>query len=197
MKKTNLLFALQMIVCIVCIILISRCKKEEPDTKITPIAKPMAVPLVTIGQQYGGGIVFYVDSTGQHGLIAAPTTINAPVKWFNGNYVQTFALGTKVGTGFQNTQAIIASQEGGSYAAFMCNKLSLNGYTDWFLPSKDELYLLYLQKAAGKVDGFVNNFYWSSTETSYNEAWSESFTNGAGAGTDKNGAYYVRAIRAF
>ena len=197
MKKRKSLFVLQLISCAICMILISRCKKET-ETKIAPaVPKPLSTPLVTIGQQYGGGIVFYVDSTGQHGLIAASNTINAPAQWFNGNYVQTFAMGTKVGTGFQNTQAIIASQEGGSYAAFMCNKLSLNGYNDWFLPSKDELYLLYLQKVAGKVGGFVNNFYWSSTETSYNEAWSQSFTNGAGAGAGKNGSYYVRAIRAF
>jgi hypothetical protein len=119
------------------------------------------------------------------------------VQWYNGNYIETSAKGTKIGTGKENTWAIIKAQGSGLYAASICYKLDLNGYNDWFLPSKDELNILYYQKAAGVVGAFVNNFYWSSTENSSNGAWSQSFSNGANSSTSKNGSYYIRAIRAF
>ncbi len=147
-----------------------------------------------IGEHYGGGIVFYVDSTGQHGLIASPAD-QKKAKWYNGVYGATNASGTAVGTGKANTAAIVSTQESGSYAAIICGQLKINGFNDWFLPSKDELNLLYLQKAV--VGGFGNPFYWCSTEYNSQYAWAQNFNNGFQNYGNKNSAPASRAIRAF
>lgn len=189
MKNKKILFTLQIMVCV---LLISSCKKESPDS---PALKP--IPAFRIGQSYGGGIVFYVDGTGQHGLITATSNQSSSEKWFNGSYIETPAKGTKVGAGQGNTIAIIKAQGSGKYAASICDTLELNGYKDWFLPSKDELNLMYFQKAAGTIGVFANDFYWSSTENSNSGAWSQSFSNGANSSAGKDGTYDVRAIRAF
>ena len=68
----------------------------------------------------------------------------------------------------------------------------------WRLPTKDELNLLYENKE--KIGGFAFNNYWSSTEFDINFAWWQYFYNGFqgfGDGVQGNGAYYVRAVRAF
>jgi len=69
----------------------------------------------------------------------------------------------------------------------------LNGYDDWFLPSKDELNLLYLQK--GVVGGFA--YYWSSTEYGSYAAWYQYFGDGSQNGNSKFITLRVRADRAF
>lgn len=83
-------------------------------------------------------------------------------------------------------------------AVDICANLDLNGYNDWYLPSKDELNKLYQNKAA--VGGFASANYWSSTEY-YNSnlyAWKQSFLNGAQFHSSKSDyPGYVRAIRAF
>lgn len=148
----------------------------------------------TIGEEFGGGIIFYLDSTGEHGLIAA-TMDQKKAKWYNGKFVETGATSSAVGTGKQNTAAIIKAQATGEYAASICDGLVLNGYDDWFLPSKDELRLLKEKKAI--VGGFNGLFYWSSTEYSSHYAWAQNFSNGLQNYGNKNSAPSVRAIRAF
>jgi len=86
-------------------------------------------------------------------------------------------------------------QGAGSYAAKLCDDLVLNGYSDWFLPSKDELNLLYGQKAV--VGGFDSGVYWSSTEYNSDNVLSQYFANGNQGVGNKYGAGYVRAVRAF
>ena len=84
----------------------------------------------------------------------------------------------------------------GSYAAYMCDTLQLNGYNDWFLPSLDELYALYTQDLAGTVLGFTNDLYWSSTEYTNYIAWTVDFS-GSLLNDEKTTPHRVRAIRAF
>ena len=118
---------------------------------------------LSIGDSYQGGIIFYIDNTGEHGLIAAPSDQSAGIKWSNGNdTVRTTATGIVVGTGKPNTRAIVDQLGPGNYAAILCDQLVLNGYDDWFLPSQDELKLLY--DAKDKIGGFVENTYWGSTD---------------------------------
>jgi hypothetical protein len=164
------------------------------------------VPVHYIGESYGGGIVFYVYDNGQHGLIAATADQNGGVaiRWYGGSYTNTRARSDGVGAGLKNTAIIIANQgpvDGNAFAATVCNEYSVTvdgvTYGDWYLPSRYELNLLYLQNSV--VGGFAYQ-YWSSTEdngyTPYNACY-QAF-NGGGQGTiAKVNAYKVRAIRAF
>ena len=159
----------------------------------------------TIGESYGGGIVFYVYDNGQHGLIAATTDQSTGIRW-GGSNTNTRAGADGIGAGLKNTLLIIANQatvDGNSFAAIVCNdyKVTVGGvtYGDWYLPSKHELNLLYLQKNI--VGGFAADNYWSSTVVDYSfleSAWGQDFVNGSPvAGSKINGIYKVRAIRAF
>lgn len=159
-----------------------------------------------IGESYGGGIVFYVYDNGQHGLIAATADQNGGVgiRWCAGTLTYTMAFADGVGAGKVNTAIIIANQgfgDGAPYAARICNEYSVTVggvyYGDWYLPSKYELNLLYLQKVVLGI--FAENFYWSSIETndSYG-AWSQHFGNGYQYYyLNKFNTSYVRAIRSF
>jgi hypothetical protein len=77
------------------------------------------------------------------------------IKWGDLYFLNTGATGTAVGTGAANTKKIIAVQgRGYNYAALICANYRGGGFADWFLPSRDELYLLYKAKVAGVVKGF-------------------------------------------
>lgn len=156
-----------------------------------------------IGESYGGGIVFWVDATGQHGLIAATSDQSTGLQWYNGTNRVTNATGDGVGAGKMNTTLIIAMQTNdntaGSFAALLCANLVITSggvdYGDWYLPSKYELNLMFLQKAT--IGNFASNFYWSSTEFNNFEAWELFFIGGSQGIAGKNLALYVRAVRAF
>jgi len=156
----------------------------------------------TIGESYGGGIVFYVYDGGQHGLIAATADQSSGIRWYGGTYTNTRARADGIGAGLKNTAIIIADQgpvDGNAFAATVCNEYSVTvgvvTYGDWYLPSKHELNLLYLQKTV--VGGFASASYWSSSENDSNYAWIQYFANGIQADYNKVNAYYVRAVRAF
>jgi len=159
---------------------------------------------LSIGDTYQGGIIFYLDATGCHGLIAATTDQSASIRWYGGTYTNTRARADGIGAGLKNTAIIIANQgpvDGNAFAATVCNEYSVTvdgvTYGDWYLPSKDELNLLYLQKVAGTVAGFSNNDYWSSTEYDNINAWTQIFYDGSQIDDDKDFTYNVRAVRAF
>ena len=101
-----------------------------------------------------------------------------------------------------NTAIIIANQgdgDGATYAARVCADLVITSgggdYGDWYLPSKYELNLMYLQKAT--IGGFNTNFYWSSTGVNTSYAWGQYFFPGTQLSFYKSNPYYVRAVRAF
>jgi len=152
-----------------------------------------------VGQEYGGGIIFYVDKSGEHGLIAAPVD-QGQAEWGCQITKINGADGVEIGTGLQNTIDIIAGCSDENIAARLCQDLVLNGYDDWFLPSKDELNQLFLQKE--KVGGFATDVtapYWSSTEYEiHNGAWRQTFANYFEQTIyGKYEVYNVRAIRKF
>lgn len=154
----------------------------------------------SIGQSYGGGIIFYIDDTELHGLICAPYDQSEGATWSNGNDMLTLATGTGFGTGVTNTKIIVEAQGEGNYAAKICSDLVLNGYSDWFLPSKSECFQMYYKLALiNNIGNFSDTLYWSSTEASIGNAYSQYGNDGY----PPNGGYYktelhrVRAIRAF
>ncbi len=147
-----------------------------------------------IGESFGGGKIFYIDGTGMHGLIAA-TTDQAETIWgCYGTDVQgTF---TAIGTGQANTTAIINTCLWPGIAAQVCNDLVLNGYDDWFLPSKDELNQMYVQR---NIIGGFNGYkvYWSSSQDAPNEGKIQYFFDGSQGWGYKDSNFFVRANRAF
>jgi len=163
-----------------------------------PIMSCKKDKVLKIGDKYQGGIIFYLDETNEHGMICAENDQSTNIQWWNGTNVTTNAAGSNVGTGQANTNAIVAAQGTGNYAAQICNDLSLNSYSDWFLPSLDELKLMYTNL---KVEGhlsFSGAIYWSSTQFQYNTARCVDFNNGDALcwGLREN-KHYVRAVRAF
>ena len=170
----------------------------------TEVSFVTSSPLIlTVGQAYQGGVIAYLlqagdsgyDANVPHGIIAAPSDQSTGIQWYNGNDVATGAVGAAIGKGNGNTDAIVAIQGPGNYAAKLCADLQLNGFTDWYLPSKEELNKLYLNK--GLINGFAINYYWSSSESSYNEAWMQNFNLGSQSDLSKFSQNYVRAVRAF
>ena len=153
-----------------------------------------------IGAEYGGGIIFYVDSTGQHGFICASYDQGTALTWNNGTDLTTNAIGAGFGTGLANTTAIVSIQKDGNYAAKICSDLDINGYNDWYLPSKSECFIMYFNlKIMRDIGHFTDTLYWSSTEASVNNAYSQYSNDGypPNGGYYKNTTHYVRAIRSF
>jgi hypothetical protein len=158
---------------------------------------------LSIGDTHQGGIIFYLDGSGCHGLVAAPTNQSTSASWYNGNYIDTRAYGSGLFEGKYNTAMINPTQGGASSAAAICGNLSLGGYNDWYLPSIEELNKMYQNigqgntLGLGNVGNFANNYYWSSTEFDNNFAWLQIFDFGNQYYSLKGNTYYVRAVRAF
>jgi hypothetical protein len=158
---------------------------------------------LAIGQSYGGGIIFWLDASGQHGLIASTADQSTAIQWYNGTYRYTGTTGDGLYAGEMNTTMIVATQmadnQTGSFAAKICADYSVTvdgvTYGDWYLPSKYELNLLFLQKDA--VGGFASAYYWSSTEFNDNTAFIQFFNGGYQIHSSKITTYSVRAIHAF
>ncbi len=165
---------------------------------------PTWVEDAQIGDFRDGGIVFWVDATGQQGLVCAVSDQSTGIQWFNGSFTTTGAIGTAIGTGASNTGLIISNQGSGSYAAQVCNDLSLNNYYDWYLPSNEELNKMFVNKAAIDAtaianggSAFANYYYWSSTEFDSNFEWAQLFFTGPQANVGKDFYFNVRAVRSF
>ncbi len=162
-----------------------------------------------------GGVIFYDDEADgtddiaeARYLEAAPSDIDVSGDYAHvwggfGTAVGSSAQGTAIGTGEANTAAIVAAygasdpyDDTGDYAARLADQYAYGGYTDWFLPSQDELDLMYQNRNV--IGDFASDWYWSSSEDGADTAWSQDFGTGrqyvsnAGDTSDR-----VRAVRAF
>jgi Protein of unknown function (DUF1566) len=117
-----------------------------------------------IGDVYAGGIIFYLDETGRHGMVCAPIDQAVAVDWAG--------------------------------AISMCKKLKINGFSDWVLPSKDDLDLMYSNLYLNDLGG-LSDYYWSSSENDYNDAWYWRMNFGSPYYNSKDNIHHVRAIRRF
>jgi hypothetical protein len=152
-----------------------------------------------IGQEYGGGIIFYLDGTGQHGLIAYPVDLGV-FEWGCGGYWDGWVVGAiywGIGMGQTNTTIIVNGCGTPNIAARVCDNFVADGYDDWFLPSMSELQLM--RQLSSVIGGFVNGQpYWSSTEFSYSAAYGYYWISGTDPQTfSKYQGKFVRAIRDF
>ena len=153
-----------------------------------------------IGDFYQGGYIFYLDGNGG-GLIVAPSDQDTDAEWGCSGTGISGANGSAIGTGAQNTIDIEAGCTTSGIAAHLCANLTLNGYSDWFLPSIDELEEIYTAVGPGassNIAGITNDVYWSSTQKDDNYAKRYNMNSSSGAGNaNKSNNNYVRAIRAF
>jgi uncharacterized protein (TIGR02145 family) len=161
------------------------------------------LPVYAIGDYYQGGVIFSISGTypNQHGLICAQADQSTNAVWGCDGSTIAGGDGTAIGTGNQNTTDIVNGCATAGIAARICYDLNLNGYTDWYLPSVDELGLLdqkYRETLSSDFGGAY--YYWSSTE--YFEytnslAWYVNFWTGSATNASKTQPAHVRAIRTF
>jgi len=163
----------------------------------------------TVGEAFGGGIIFYVDGTGKHGLIVAKEDCSSGVFWARnsgctcGDNYTTGASGTAIGTGLANTNLISSNCCAAPYAVATVLDYSADGYTDWFWPSQLEMNQIQVSGMVNKGIGIsLGQDYWTSTEatgnTSNDHAVMFNFNRSPNnASVLKNNERRVRAIRKF
>jgi hypothetical protein len=165
-----------------------------------------------IGEVFGGGVIYHLwkDAQGQeHGLIVDKVDLSTGQEWSN---VYDVAVGPSAQSswdGLSNSNAIVNQPGHISSAAALCLNSTNGGQTDWYLPSIDELSLLWqsrfnVNKSFSVMGGatMLPNYwviYWSSSEYDGSLAWYFSFGNGDAGYTNYSKSYtrYVRAVRAF
>lgn len=142
-----------------------------------------------LGQSISGGTLFYSGATE---LIAANSDIYIAIDWGH-HGTEIIGTDTAIGTGLANT-SIIANLSGYT-AAVACNDLLLDGYSDWYLPSKDELSALYSGRTyVSELD--TQNNYWSSSQYNSYCAYMQYFLTGVQSPLGAtNKSYKIRPIR--
>ncbi len=177
------------------------------DADLTLYAK--WTPVHQIGDLRLFGIVFYdkgeYTDDWRYLEVAHVSTEWTGIVWGGfGTEVGPSAQGTSIGTGRANTEAILAELGDGGYAARRCADLSLSlllpGFSpvdDWFLPSKEELNLIYENLHLEGLGDFTDAGYWSSSELDSDMAYFQYFGDGFQFPLDKSMEYRVRAVRAF
>ncbi|NQY05871.1 MAG: DUF1566 domain-containing protein [Flavobacteriaceae bacterium] len=160
---------------------------------------------LSIGDPHQGGIIFYLDASGCHGLIAAPTDQSTNIRWDTSSppFTPNNAFANGVFDGYYNAKLIAEFCGADCAANELCFALNLGGFDDWYLPTAYQLKLMYDNigqgnlLGLGNIGGFASTFYWSSTEDVTNTALTVRFSDGSIAADAKNDAIHVRAIRQF
>jgi hypothetical protein len=162
-----------------------------------------------IGEEFGGGVVFHLwrDASGvEHGLIVGKTNLSTSQVWSNINASLIGTIAQSSWNGLSNSNAIVSQAGHTNSAALLCLNSTNGGQSDWYLPSIDELSLLWhnrfnVNKSLSTI-GLALNIpnaagYWSSTE--FDNIYAEwfNFDIGIALSDTKNYPYYVRAVRAF
>ncbi len=157
-----------------------------------------------IGDFKYGGVIFYIDATGTSGLVCTVIDQSDGAEWGCSGTTITGADGTAIGTGEQNTIDIEAGCATAGTAADICSNLTLNSFSDWFLPSEDEFYEMYLNKSTIDITAITNSgaafngWYWCSTELSDVNARSINSAGGTKGTEPKSGTIpKTRAVRVF
>ena len=148
-----------------------------------------------------GGIVFYDKgeyTDGWRYFEISPIDQSKSIKWYAGSPANTLKT---IGAGYSNTQKITeySKEEIGSYAASICKMYTINNFSDWFLPSLEELSLIYVNLKQKEISNLSNDWYWSSSEGGFSNgyAWGIDFKDGKQSTRAKGGENSVRAIRMF
>jgi hypothetical protein len=171
------------------------------------------LPDVSTAYQIGatgpaGGIIFITpdtigNSTGKY-FEVAPSASQVQRSWATGGNQSSAVSGadaTAIGFGSQNTIDIVAQSGNVSAtsAAAYASDYEYGGFSDWFLPSTDELQELYAVEDLdpGTIPGLLSSNYWSSTEYSATQAEYQNLGDGGQGFSAKSNSLYVRPVRAF
>ena len=146
------------------------------------------------GKSYEGGLIFHLTANGK-GFVAASIDLN-DAKW-GCLGIEVDADGCDIGDGSLNTTRIVRDCLESEIAARLCIDLVLNDKTDWFLPSKDELNLMYTNLHLNGHGAFLADTYWSSSEFLELFAIGQDFSDGEQITPDKSSSKHVRAFRTF
>ena len=152
------------------------------------------------GDALGGGLFVFEDSGYAYISAAADQATDAP--WgCEGTAIQQDPNASEIGYGQLNTADIIGGCATSGISARICDELTLNGYSDWFLPSEQELEQMYLLLKLNGFGNFANQRYWSSTQDSSdpaNKATAMDFNNGSFHAHQKSQTNrHTRAMRRF
>jgi hypothetical protein len=196
---------------------------EEFSMPASPVALYAQYGDYSIGETGpAGGTVFYIDSADSFSgwkyleAAAAETEFTSTIfgyerAVYNGTNILV-GTATAVGTGEANTLALVTAMGSSvyvqsfstgttaSYAAKLCSDLVSNGFDDWFLPSKDELSLIYQNLAIPGLGGFTRTLadrYWSSSEVDAQNAYYHKFETNNSWATNRGNPLKARAVRAF
>jgi hypothetical protein len=154
-------------------------------------------PTYTVGQSALGGIIAYTTNGGTSGFVITSSDVSTGAPWGCLGTIISGAEGTAIGTGPSNTAAIIAACPTSGIAARLCVNLTTGGYSDWYLPSQDELNAIYTNRTA--IGGINSGFYWSSSQAVGDDfySWTQYFPGGNQTLNRKDTSQRVRAIRSF
>ncbi|MBL4670389.1 MAG: DUF1566 domain-containing protein [Flavobacteriales bacterium] len=152
------------------------------------------------GKTYAGGLIAYLNTIGGNGFVVASNDQSTALIWDPNQPAGSGTAGTNdaIGNGPLNTNAIVNTILAGSYAAQACNDLVLNSFSDWFLPSRDELTEVYNNLHLNGYGNFQNISYWSSSETpTATIVWYRKFDTGQEGMGGSEQLFGVRAVRTF
>tara|TARA_B100001057_G_scaffold111861_1_gene109956 strand:- start:11538 stop:13472 length:1935 start_codon:yes stop_codon:yes gene_type:complete len=187
---------------------------DEALVMISSLEQEITDDPIQIGDIFAGGIVFQINENGS-GLVAAINDLTDGAtdpygfgwigyEWGCFGENTDGANGTSILTGYQNTLDIAtqcSTENGGTTSAHEALAYESQSYNDWYLPSKEELVEMYMTigqgSSNGNIGGFINEFYWSSSENDDFKSWGVNFGYGFTFNTDKNLTARVRVIRAF
>ena len=185
--------------------LLTSCSNDDGGGgNMTPNPEPEPLE---IGDLHQGGIIFYLDESGEQGLVVSLQDQSDFATWCSNAEEIDGADGESLGDGAQNTSDIISACDESNTAAARCDNLNSNGFADWYLPSIGELEEIAnniaVINAALEENGGTSialETYWSSTELNFgnvSSAQTYSFEFDVAGGLTKFGSAYVRAVRAF
>jgi hypothetical protein len=161
----------QLKIALICAVVLASCTKKD-----VVVNNPSPY---TIGQYLNHGAVFYIDPTGQHGLLCSVLNVSSGLRWADTEF--PFITDTSFGSGLSNSYAILSVNKNNDCAAFQCQYWSAGAYNDWYLPSKKELNELYnVHNQISQFDSSKTNLYWSSSRVGISGklAWAQNFKTG-------------------
>lgn len=177
--------------------------KKTDEPKSEPKKDAADAGDLKVGDTFGGGIVAHIFQKGEagykagevHGIIVAPSDQGtAPWGCYN---KMVGGTSTDIGKGAKNVTSIVKGCDQSGTAAKLAKELNLGGFTDWYLPSLDELQLIYKNLHSKGLGGFKSGSYWSSSEFNASSAWGFGFNYGVNNLSDKGNSDYVRVVRTF